>query len=357
MARPTRATISLEAIRHNHAAAKRTAARSRVFAVVKANAYGHGLERVTRALGEDADGFAIVELEGAIATRDRGYRGPILLLEGFFEPMELEPIEHENLSVVVHNDDQLRMLESTKLADPIDVFLKVNTGMNRLGFPPEAVRDRLARLERAESVKAIVLMTHFATADGPEGVAEAIRRFNAATEGIPGQRSLANTAGIFAHPQSHADVVRLGIGLYGATPFADRSAESLGLAPAMTLTSEIIGIQELKAGEAIGYGGAFKASQAMRIGVVACGYADGYPRHAPSGTPVLVGGVRAKTAGRVSMDMITVDLAGVANARVGTPVTLWGEGLPIDEVAAPAGTVGYELMCALAPRVPVSEAS
>jgi len=356
MARPTRATISLGALRHNYGVAKRTAARSRVFAVVKANAYGHGLERATRGLGE-IDGFGIVELDGAIATRDRGYRGPILLLEGFFEPGELEPIGHENLTAVVHNDEQLRMLETAKLADPIDVFLKVNTGMNRLGFVPEVVRDRLARLERAKSVKSIVLMTHFATADGPEGVAEAIRRFNAATEGISRQRSLANTAGIFAHPQSHADIVRLGIGLYGATPFADKSAAELGLKPAMTLTSELIAIQELKPGEAVGYGGTFKAEKPMRIGVVACGYADGYPRHAPSGTPVLVGGVSTKTAGRVSMDMITVDLAGIPDARVGTPVTLWGEGMPIDEVAVPAGTVGYELMCALAPRVPVSEAS
>ncbi|HSS28841.1 MAG TPA: alanine racemase [Usitatibacter sp.] len=355
MARPIRATISLEALRHNYAVAKRTAARSRVFAVVKANAYGHGLERVTRALGE-ADGFGIVELEGAIETRDRGYRGPIVLLEGFFNARELEPIEHENLTAVVHNDDQIGMLEAATLADPIDVFLKINTGMNRLGFPPEVARDRLARLERAESVKTIVLMTHFATADGPEGVAEAIRRFNAATEGIPKQRSLCNTAGIFAHPEAHADIVRLGIGLYGATPFADRSAESLGLKPAMTLTSELIAIQELKPGETVGYGGTFRADKPMKIGVVACGYADGYPRHAPSGTPVLVGGVRTKTAGRVSMDMIMVDVTGMANARVGTPVTLWGDGLPIDDVATAAGTVGYELMCALGTRVPVVEA-
>ena len=356
MARPTRATISLGALRHNYTVAKRTAARSRVFAVVKANAYGHGLERAIRALGE-ADGFAIVELDGAVATRDRGYRGPILLLEGFFEPGELGPIERANLTAVVHNDEQLRMLETAKLADPIDVFFKVNTGMNRLGFAPEVARDRLARLGRAKSVKSIVLMTHFATADGPQGVAEAIRRFNAATEGIPGQRSLANTAGLFAHPESHADIVRLGIGLYGATPFADKGAAELGLKPAMTLTSELIAIQDLKPGETVGYGGTFRADRPMRIGVVACGYADGYPRHAPSGTPVLVGGVRTKTAGRVSMDMITVDLAGVPDARVGTPVTLWGEGMPIDEVAVPAGTVGYELMCAMAPRVPVSEAS
>lgn len=356
MARPIRATVSLAALRHNYAVAKHAAPRSRVYAVVKANAYGHGLERVTRALA-GADGFGIVELEGAIAIRDRGYRGPIVLLEGFFEARELEPIEHGGLTTVVHNDEQLRMLEMAKLADPVDVFFKINTGMNRLGFAPEVARDRLARLENAASVKSVVLMTHFATADGPEGVAEAIRRFAAVTDGIPKERSLANSAAIFAHPGSHADIVRLGIGLYGATPFAERSAASLGLKPAMTLASGIIAVQELKAGATIGYGGTFKADKPMKVGVVACGYADGYPRHAPSGTPVVVGGVRVKTAGRVSMDLITVDLAGIPDARVGTPVTLWGEGLPIDDVATPAGTVGYELMCALAPRVPVSEVS
>src|SRR5450432_467879 len=197
-------------------------------------------------------------------------------------------------------------------------------------------------------------MTHFATADGPQGIEEAMRRFSHATEGIDLPRSLANSAAIFAHPEAHADVVRLGIGLYGATPFEDRTAESLGVKPAMTLTSELIAIQELKPGETIGYGGTFRIDKPMRVGVVACGYADGYPRHAPSGTPIVVGDVRAKTAGRVSMDMITVDLTGVPDAHVGTPVTLWGEGLPIDEIATAAGTVGYELMCALAPRVPVS---
>ena len=356
MSRPIRAYISASALRHNYGVAKRAAPRSRVFAVVKANGYGHGVDRVTKALA-DADGFGTVELESAIATRDAGYRGPILLLEGFFEPKELEPIEHESLTTVVHNDEQLRMLETTKLADPVDVFMKINTGMNRLGFALNVVRDRLARLEKAESVKAITLMTHFATADGPQGVADAMRRFDEATKGMPKQCSLANTAAIFSHPESHADIVRLGIGLYGATPFADRTAESLGLKPAMTLTSELIAVQELAAGETIGYGGTFTAKGPMRIGVVACGYADGYPRHASSGTPVVVGGVRTKTAGRVSMDMITVDLSNVSNARVGTPVTLWGEGLSIDEVAVSAGTVGYELMCALAPRVPVYEAN
>jgi alanine racemase len=356
MSRPIHATVSVSALRHNYAVAKRAALQSKVFAVVKANAYGHGIERVARALVR-ADGFATVELEGAIAVRERGFAEPILLLEGFFEPRELPVISGADLAVVVHTEEQLRMLESAKLPKPLDVFFKINTGMNRLGFPIAEARRQLERLRKTGAAKSITLMTHFATADGPQGIEEAMRRFNQATEGIDLPRSLANSAAIFGHPDTHADVARLGIALYGATPFEDRTAEALGVKPAMTLVSQLIAIQDLQPGETIGYGGTFRLDKPMRVGVVACGYADGYPRHAPSGTPIVVGGVRAKTAGRVSMDMITVDLAGVPDARVGTPVTLWGEGLPIDEVATPAGTVGYELMCALAPRVPVSDAT
>jgi len=356
MSRPIQATVSVSALRHNYAVAKRAALQSKVFAVVKANAYGHGIERVTRALVR-ADGFATVELDGAVATRERGFAEPILLLEGFFAPAELPVIAAADLAVAVHGDEQLRMLEAWRPARPLDVFFKINTGMNRLGFSVESARGQLERLRSSGVAKSITLMAHFATADGPEGIEEAMRRFNQATHGIDLACSLANTAAIFAHPESHADVARLGIGVYGATPFAERSAQALGLKPAMTLTSELIAIQELAAGESVGYGGTFRSAGAMRVGVVACGYADGYPRHAPSGTPVVVGGVRTKTAGRVSMDMITVDLTPVAAARVGTPVTLWGEGLPIDEVASAAGTVGYELMCAVAARVPFMDAA
>ena len=356
MSRPIQAAVSVSALRHNYAVAKRSAPRSKVFAVVKANAYGHGIERVTRALVR-ADGFATVELDGAVAARERGFAEPIVLLEGFFASSELAVIAASDLAVVVHNEEQLRMLETSRPAKPLDVYFKVNTGMNRLGFTTGAALKQLERLRKSGAAKTITLMTHFATADGPQGIDEAMRRFNQATEGIELPRSLANSAAIFAHPESHADIARLGIGLYGATPFADRTADSLGVKPAMTLTSELIAIQDLQPGESVGYGGAFRSASAMRVGVVACGYADGYPRHAPSGTPVLVGGVRTKTAGRVSMDMITVDLSNIPDARVGTPVTLWGEGLPIDDVATAAGTVGYELMCALAPRVPVVDAA
>jgi alanine racemase len=355
MSRPIHATVSVSALRHNYAVAKRAALQSKVFAVVKANAYGHGLERVTRALVR-ADGFATVELEGAVAVRERGFAEPIVLLEGFFAPSELAVIAAADLAVVVHSEEQLRMLETSRPAKPLEVYFKVNTGMNRLGFTIAQARRQLERLQKSGAARSITLMTHFATADGPQGIEEAMRRFNQAVEGVLLPRSLANSAAIFAHPETHADIARLGIGLYGATPFAERTAQALGVQPAMALTSELIAIQDLQRGDTIGYGATFRAERALRVGVVACGYADGYPRHAPSGTPVLVGGLRAKTAGRVSMDMLTVDLADIPDAHVGTPVTLWGGGLAVDEVAMAAGTVGYELLCALAPRVPVSEA-
>ena len=354
MSRPIQARVSLSAIRHNYWVAKRAAARSKVFAVVKANAYGHGIERVARALPQ-ADGFATLELEGAMALREKNVAAPILLLEGFFEPAELRMISSASLATVVHHEEQLRILEAEKPDRLLDVWLKVNTGMNRLGFLPDQLRPALERLKQSGTTRSITLMTHFANADGSEGVGEAMKRFDAATNGIALPRSLANSAAIFAHPESHADAVRLGIGLYGATPFADRSARALGLKPVMTVTSKLIAIQEMRPGETVGYGGEFKVDRPMRVGVVACGYADGYPRHAPSGTPILVAGARVKTAGRVSMDMLTVDLTPVPSATVGSPVVLWGEGMPVDEVAIAARTVGYELLCAVAPRVPMSE--
>ena len=353
--RPIQARVSLSALRHNYAVAKGTAAHSRVLAVVKANAYGHGLERVVKALGE-ADGLATLELDGAMALRERVTDGPILLLEGFFEPAELHAIAAAGLATTVHCEDQLRMIELETPGERLDVWFKINTGMNRLGFQLPAVADALERLRKSGKTRSITLMTHFGTADGPRGVREAMQRFSEATRGITLPRSAANSAALFAHPGSHLDVVRMGICLYGATPFADRPAKALDLRPAMTLSSRLIAVQDLKPGECVGYGADFECQRPMRIGVVACGYADGYPRHAPNGTPVLVGGARTGTAGRVSMDMITVDLTTVPEAKVGTPVVLWGEGMPVDEVAMAAGTVGYELLCAVAPRVPMVEA-
>lgn len=324
-----------------------------MFAVVKANAYGHGLLRAAGAL-QEADGFALLDLSDAVRLREAGVAKPILLLEGFFDPADLQVLAAHGLASVVHSAEQVAMLEHAAPA-PVDVFLKVNTGMNRLGVRPEAVRPLVERLRASRSVGAITLMTHFADAEGPAGVGEQVARLEEAAEGLDLPRSMANSAALLRHPVSRGAWVRPGIMLYGCSPFGDVAADALGLAPVMTLASELIAVQDLAPGDRVGYGGTFTAQRPMRIGIVACGYADGYPRHAPSGTPVLVAGERTGTVGRVSMDMLAVDLTPVPHAAVGTPVTLWGEGLSCDEVAAAAGTVSYELLCALAPRVPQIE--
>jgi len=355
MSRPLFASIHSQAVRHNYAIAKKTTPYSRVLAVVKANAYGHGLDRVAAALPH-ADGFATLEMDGATRLREARPDAPVLLLEGFFSPDELHHAAAIGLATSVHSEEQLRMLELESIERPIDAWLKINTGMNRLGFRPAAVADALERLRKSGKARSLTLMTHFATSDGPQGIREQMREFTGVTRGITLPRSVANSAAILAHPGSHLDAVRLGIALYGATPFSDRPAASFGLQPVMTLASALIAVQDLKPGDTVGYGASFECERPMRIGVVACGYADGYPRHAPTGTPVLVGGARTRTVGRVSMDMITVDLTPVPGAGVGTPVVLWGEGMPVDEVALAAGTVGYELLCAVAPRVPVTVA-
>jgi alanine racemase len=354
MPRPIRATFDLAAFARNFAVARARAGRARVWAIVKANAYGHGLVRAARAL-DAADGFALLDLEEAARLREAGVRKPILLLEGFFAAADLEPIERHALTPVIHSSEQIAMLEGARPARPLDVYLKLNTGMNRLGIRADEARAALARLAATGCVGEVTLMTHFADADGPGGVAEQLARFQAATQGLGLPLSLANSAALLRYPQACAGWVRPGIMLYGCSPFADESADALGLAPVMTLTSELVAVRELAAGERVGYGGAFTAERAMRIGVVACGYADGYPRHAPTGTPILVAGRRTRTVGRVSMDMITVDLEGLAEAGVGTPVTLWGDGLSCDEVACAAGTLSYQLLCALAARVPQAE--
>lgn len=351
MTRPIQAEVDLAALRHNLACVRARATGATVLAVVKANAYGHGVQRVSPAF-EAADGFALLELDAAVALRERYPNRPILLLEGFFDPAELPEIGARGIAVAVHDVEQVRILESSRLTHPIDVYLKLNTGMNRLGVPTASVATLAERLDRCDQVGTVRLMTHFARADEPEGIVDQLAAFNDACAGLPFERSLANSAGIVRYGEVGGDIVRPGIMLYGATPFADVSAEALGLKPAMTLHSRLIAVQELAAGDRVGYGASYTAERAHRIGVIACGYADGYPRHAPTGTPILVCGKRTHLVGRVSMDMITVDLSEVPEAQAGSPVVLWGAGLPIDEVAACAGTIGYELMCAVAPRVP-----
>ena len=346
--------INLAALTHNLNVVRRCAPHSRIFAVVKANAYGHGVARAARALA-GADGNALLELDAAVRLRDGGYRRRLALLEGLFDVAELETAAALDLTVAVHNQYQLRMLDAAPGGARLDVMLKINTGMNRLGFSPRDGLVACQTLKNHRAVRQITLMTHFATADGARGVAWQMQAFDEVAAGQPFERCIANSAAILRHPQTHADWVRPGIMLYGGSPFADVTACRLGLQPVMTLASEIISVQELRPGDRIGYAGTFEVTQPTRTGTVACGYADGYPRHAPTGTPILAGGQRTRTLGRVSMDMLCIDLTGIPDAAVGTPVTLWGEGLPADEVAAHAGTVSYELMCAVAPRVPMVE--
>jgi alanine racemase len=352
MPRPIEAVISPAAIAHNLGAVRKSAPGARVWGVVKANAYGHGLARVLPAVAQ-ADGLALLDLAEARLLREAGYTGPILLLEGCFAAEDVAVARHLGLHVVVHCNEQIRLLETAGAGAPLHVYLKMNSGMNRLGFAPEDLRARHAALASLAAVASITLMTHFARAESPDGIDEALARFQAATHDLPGERSLSNSAATLAHAKARGDWVRPGIALYGSSPFAERSAQALGLEAAMTLSSELIAIQQLRPGESVGYGGRFVATVPMRIGVVACGYADGYPRIAPDGTPVLVAGHRTRVVGAVSMDMLTVDLTGVEQAQVGAPVELWGTRVSVDEVAHAAGTVGYELLCALAPRVPV----
>jgi alanine racemase len=362
MPRPLHAIIHLDAMQHNLARAYACAPTAKAWAVVKANAYGHGLERGMRGFAQ-ADGLALIETENALRLRELGWVKPILLLEGIFDAADVPLLAEHNINSTVHCFEQVKMLEYTQLYRPIDVHLKMNTGMNRLGFRPDEYPAAYKRLRAIPGIRNITLMTHFANADELEhprlSIAEQVRRFREGSFGLEGQRSLSNSGGVLHQAalskELHNDWVRPGVMLYGGTPGGGVSARDYGLLPTMTLKSEIIGIQRLEKGDTVGYGSRFEAPGPMTVGVVACGYADGYPRHAESGTPVLVDGVRTRMVGRVSMDMMTVDLTPVANARVGCKVTLWGDGLPIDEVAQAAGTIGYELMCALAPRVRVLE--
>ena len=352
-ARPIRAVVDLAAFAHNLALARQLSRPARVFAVVKANAYGHGLSRIFPALSQ-ADGLALVELESAIYLRALGWRKPILLLEGFFDAAELPLLAEHGFSTVVHHESQVSALCTTPLERTLDVFVKINTGMNRLGLPPSAVAHAVSRLRGAGIARTITLMTHFASADEPDGLARDLPRFREVMRRFDLPVSLANSAGVFRYAEVGGDIVRPGIMLYGATPFASRTgtASRLGLRPVMSLHSRIIAVQSLHAGDRVGYGGTYRAKGRERIGVIACGYADGYPRHAPLGTPVSVAGQRARIVGRVSMDMITVDLSALPDADVGAPVELWGAHLPVDEVAVSAGTVGYELLCGVTQRVP-----
>ncbi|MBL8360535.1 MAG: alanine racemase [Rubrivivax sp.] len=359
MPRPIEALVHSGALARNLARARAGAPDAQVWAVVKANAYGHGIERAYDGL-RGADGFALLDLAEAERIRALGWRGPVLLLEGCFEPRDLELCSRLNLWHAVHQERQIDWLAGHKTQHGHHVFLKMNSGMNRLGFAGAAYRSAWARLNALPQVEQITLMTHFSDADGPRGIAHQVAAFEAATADLPGERSLANSAGVLRHGGVRSDWVRAGILSYGSAPdFPEHDIAHWGLEPAMTLRSRVLATQQLAAGDTVGYGSSYTAAGPMRIGIVACGYADGYPRHAGTGSPVLVDGMRTATVGRVSMDMLAIDLTALPASGVDSIVTLWGHGpggsmLPIDEVAQAAGTIGYELMCALAPRVPVT---
>lgn len=359
MPRPITATIHPAALRHNLERVRHAVPDAKLWAVVKANAYGHGIENVFEAL-RAADGFAMLDLAEAQQVRSLGWRGPILLLEGVFEPRDLEVCSRLGLWHAVHCDEQIDWLAAHKTQVGHRVFLKMNSGMNRLGFTPERYRSAYARLNALPQVDEISFMTHFSDADVDHGLDRQLAVFHATTQDLPGERSISNSAATLLRGDAaevRCDWVRPGIVLYGSSPdFPRHDMAGWQLQPSMTLSSRVIGVQTLGVGDTVGYGSRFRAEGPLRMGVVACGYADGYPRHCDTGTPVLVDGVRTRTLGRVSMDMMAVDLTPVPQAGMGSEVTLWGRAgggavLPIDEVAAAAGTLGYELMCAVAPRV------
>ncbi len=324
----------------------------RVAAAVKAEGYGHGLVLVARTL--DADTLAAACIEEALILREAGIDRPILLLEGVFEAAELPLCARHGLEVAVHHPEQARMLETARLEPPIRVWLKIDTGMHRLGLEPETTSAVFRRLRNSPSVDpAIGLMSHLARADERDCdyTLRQLRTFEVATVGLGGERSLANSAGILGWPQTHFDWVRPGIMLYGASPFVDSLAADENLQPVMTLHTRLIAIKRLRRGEPVGYGGTWVCPEDMDVGVAAVGYGDGYPRHAPSGTPVLLNGSEAALIGRVSMDMITLDLRRHPEARIDDPVVLWGEGLPVERIARAAGTISYTLLCGVTARV------
>lgn len=345
-------TIDLNALNHNFQRVRQFSPHQFIIAMVKANAYGHGLVRVAKAL-TSADAFGVASLDEGIQLREVGIQKPIVLMEGLFNAEELPEVLAHNFTLVIHHPFHIQILEQGKINKPLSIWLKINSGMNRLGINPDFVESSYQRLMQLRSInRPIGLMTHFAEADSKESGAtlQQIKNFNNATRHLKGPRSLANSAAILAFPESHADWVRPGLMLYGASPFVEKKGLDHGLKPVMTLRSRLIAINEIKKGEKVGYGGNFCAPEDMRIGVVGVGYGDGYPQFAQNGTPVLVNSKICDLAGRVSMDMLTVDLRKQPEARIGDPVTLWGENLPVELVARNSKTSPYEILTRMTPR-------
>lgn len=347
MTRPASVVIDLAALNSNFQRVRQLAPRQKIMAVVKADAYGHGITRVARSLSQ-ADAFGVACLEEARQLRDAGIRQPIVLLEGPFSAAELPVIQSLALDIVIHHSEQFAMLDAAQSEDRIRAWLKIDTGMHRLGFAPEEVSQARDKLSSYPCIaRDLRLMTHMASANDPDDAltARQLRTFADCTEGMVGERSIANSAAILDWPDSHADWVRPGLLLYGVSPNPRRGSLAEGLQPVMTFSSRLISVKQLKAGDTVGYGATWSCPEDMAIGIVAAGYGDGYPRHAHSGTPLLVNGQRADMIGVASMDMLAVDLRNVPDAKVGDPVVLWGEGLAVEEIAASAQTIPYELLC------------
>ncbi|HEU5280963.1 MAG TPA: alanine racemase [Gammaproteobacteria bacterium] len=352
MSRPALITIHLDALRHNLAQVRKLAPKSKVLAMVKANAYGHGLIGIAKALNH-ADGLGVASLEEGIALREAGIKQPIFLMEGLFNVDELTLAALHHFTLIVHHADQITMLQSVRLQKPLQVWLKVNTGMNRLGIAPADFNACYGKLLTCQNVaQPIGVMTHFAEADNPksEVTARQVDCFNAVIEGVQAPLSLSNSAGILAWPSVQADWVRPGLMLYGASPFTKETGLERGLKPVMTFSSKLMAVHAVKRGEKVGYGGTWTAHEATRIGIVAAGYGDGYPQQAKNGTPVLVNGQVCPLVGRVSMDMLAVDLKESPKATLGDPVILWGQGLPVEWVANQAMTSPYELLTRITTR-------
>ena len=353
MTRSARARIDLSALRHNFQRVRQSAPASRVLAVIKANGYGHGMLRVAQAL-DAADAFAVARLDEALALRSAGIDKPIVLLEGFSDGNELLELARHGIETVVHHEFQIALLEQTRTDQSIPVWLKIDTGMHRLGIAPANAAAAWSRLRACGTVaKPIRFMTHFANSDlrGDARNVTQITQFTTALAGLQGERSSANSAAILALPETHADWVRPGIMLYGVSPFTNGRAQDEDLRAVMTLSTQLIAVNHHRKGDAIGYGGEWVCPEDMPVGVAAIGYGDGYPRHARAGTPVLIDGVRVPLIGRVSMDMITLDLRARPNTEIGASVVLWGEGLPVEEIAECAGTIAYQLLCGVSARV------
>ncbi|MCI0749090.1 MAG: alanine racemase [Nevskiales bacterium] len=347
------ATVDLTAIEHNLHQVRRLAPGSKLMAVIKADAYGHGAVPVARALQGRVDAFAVACLEEALVLREAGIRAPLVLLEGILSQDEAAQALRHDLQLVVHEDWQLKILEALPADARVSLWIKLDSGMHRLGFPPGDIWDVWRRIQVQRGWRFQGWMTHLACADEPDK--DTTHRqavdFNKALQGLPGLRSLANSAAVIHWPETHADWVRPGLMLYGASPLPGKTGTDLGLRPAMTLESRLMAVRACAQGDAIGYGATYRCPEAMRVGIVSIGYADGFHRSVPTGTPVIVQGQRTSLVGRVSMDLIAVDLRPVPQARVGDPVLLWGDGLPIEDIAARAGTVPYELLCGLTRRV------